>query len=290
MLIAHLSDVHIAESGSVQGPGFDTAAIFEAAVSELNAFEPRPDIVLMTGDFTGSGTVAEYEVFKQILEKLEIPFHLIPGNHDNHTAMRAVLGELDALGDDGTFIQHVVDDYPVRLIGLDSTMVGHHSGELCEKRIAWLDGCLEEARDRPTALFMHHPPVTTGIWWLDCIGLSQGTEALEELIGRHRQVKAVFCGHFHRAIQSTLSGVPVFIAPSIGIASVLDLRHEGPPRSISEPPAMQFHSWTGASFVTHTHYVGRNDTVLDWIPLMPNWPVRLELMRNHAPIPKDLGI
>ena len=67
MLIAHISDVHIAESGPVQSQGIDTAAIFEAAVSELNAFEPRPDIVLMTGDCVDSGIVGEYEVFKRIL-------------------------------------------------------------------------------------------------------------------------------------------------------------------------------------------------------------------------------
>ena len=187
-------------------------------------------------------------------------------------------------------MHQVIDGHPVRLIGLDTTMTGYHNGELCEKRVAWLDARLEESSDQPTALFMHHPPFQTGIWWLDRIGLSQGGKALEILLRRHRQVKAIFCGHVHRAIQSTVGDVPVFIAPSTGIASKLDLRHEAPPRMIAEPPAILLHYWTGYSFVTHTHYVGRNDTVLELIPLMPNWPSRLELMRDRRPIPKDLGV
>ncbi len=289
MLIAHVSDLHVKQAGTDQILECDQNASLESAISELNAMEPRPDIVLLTGDLTNSGAVAETEVLKRILDGLKIQFYLIPGNHDNLAALRAVFGQQIAPGKEGGFMHQVVDGHSVRLIGLDTTMTGHHSGELCEKRIAWLDASLGDARDKPTALFMHHPPFQTGIWWLDCIGLLQGGKALEDLLKKHRQVKAVFCGHVHRAIQSTLSDVPVFIAPSTGIASKLDLRHEAPPRMVAEPPAILLHYWTGSSFVTHTHYVGRNDSELELVPLMPNWPSRLELMRDRRPIPKNLG-
>jgi len=289
MLIAHVSDLHVKRSGTDPILECDSNANLESVISELNAMQPRPDIVLLTGDLTNSGAVAETEVLKRILDGLEIQFYLIPGNHDDLEALRAVLGEQIAPGAEGGFMHQVIDGYPIRLIGLDTTMTGYHSGELCEKRIAWLDASLEKSRDKPTAIFMHHPPFQTGIWWLDCIVLSNGGKALEGLLKRHRQVKAIFCGHVHRAVQSTLSDVPVFIAPSTGIASKLDLGHESPPRMVAEPPAILLHYWTGSSFVTHTHYVGRNDTELELIPLMPNWPSRLELMRDRRPIPKNLG-
>jgi len=289
MLIAQLSDLHVKRVGADPVLECDQNANLGNAIAELNAMRPRPDIVLLTGDLTSSGTVEETEALKEILHGLEIRFYLIPGNHDNLASLRAVFGRQIAPGDEGDFMHQVVEGHALRLIGLDTTMTGYHSGELCEKRIAWLDARLEEARDQPTALFMHHPPFQTGIWWLDCIGLSQGSEALEKLLKKHRQVKAVFCGHVHRAIQSTLSQVPVFIAPSTGIASKLDLRHEAPPIMVAEPPAILLHYWTGSSLVTHIHYVGRNDSELELVPLMPNWPSRLELMRQRKPIPKSLG-
>ena len=290
MLIAHVSDLHVKQAGADQTLDGDPNTGLICAIADINAMDPRPDIVLLTGDLTSSGAIAETELLKKILDNLEIKFYLIPGNHDNLAVLRAVLGQKIAPGNNGDFMHQVVDGHSVRLIGLDTTMTGYHNGELCEKRIAWLEACLEDARDKPTALFMHHPPFQTGIWWLDSIGLSRGGEVLEDLLKRHRQVKAIFCGHVHRAIQSTVGDVPVFIAPSTGIASKLDLRHEAPPRMIAEPPAILLHYWTGYSFVTHTHYVGRNDSVLELIPLMPNWSSRLELMRNRRPIPKDLGV
>ena len=289
MLIAQVSDLHVKKSGTNKILECDQNANLESVISELNAMDPRPDVVLLTGDLTSSGEVAETEVLKQILDGLEIQYYLIPGNHDDLAALRAVFGHQTAPDAEGGFMHQVVDGHSVRLIGLDTTMTGYHSGELCEKRIEWLDARLGDARDKPTALFMHHPPFQTGIWWLDCIGLLQGGKALENLLKKHRQVKAVFCGHVHRAIQSTLSEVPVFIAPSTGIATKLDLRPEAPPTMVAEPPAILLHYWSGSSLVTHTHYVGRNDTELELVPLMPNWLARLELMRNRKPIPKNLG-
>ena len=289
MLIAHMSGTHVKEVGTDRILRCDQNGNLECAISEINAMEPRPDIVLITGDLTSSGAVAETEVLKRILDGLEIQFHLIPGNHDNLAAMRAILGHQIAPGSDGDFMHQVVDGHSVRLIGLDTTVVGYHSGELCEQRIAWLDASLGDARDKPTAIFMHHPPVATGIWWMDRTGLTAGGEALKDLMEKHRQVKAIFCGHVHRAIQSTLGGVPVFIAPSTVVAVTLDLRHESTPRMIAEPPAILLHFWTGSSFISHTHYVGRNDAEFDFLPVMPNWPLRMKLMRDHAPIPKNLG-
>lgn len=286
MLIAQISDVHISDSIHPAIGGVNTAAVFEATVIELNAMKPRPDIVLFTGDFTDDGTIAGYEVFRSLLQYLEIPFRLIPGNHDNRTAMRQVLGDLDKLGDKGTYIQHDVDDYPVRLIGLDTTVEGHHSGELCNHRIAWLEDRLNENTEKPTAIFMHHPPFDTGIWWMDGIGLTRGIEALEQLIKQHRQVKAIYCGHVHRSIQSTLGGVPVFVARGLHVAVAFDLGQETIPKMINEPPAILFHKWTGKAFVTHTHFVGQDGEAIDVRPSMPNWPRRVELTRKRAPIPK----
>lgn len=289
MLIAQITDLHIKGDAAPDEKPERSIANFAKTISDLNALAPRPDIVLITGDITENGKIEGYRLFLHELKRLEIPYRLITGNHDEYDSFCEILGGPDQSDDTAPFIQHDTNEYPVRLIGIDTTKPGHVSGELCQQRLDWLEQKLQEDTEKPTAIFMHHPPFNTGIWWMDCLGILQGLDAFTEILMRHQQVKAIFCGHVHRNIQSSLAGVPIFLAPSVTTAVELSLGHEAPPTFISEPPAYLLHVWTGKTFVTHLQYIGRNDVVTDLLPGMPNWPVRLDLMRRGQPIPKYLG-
>ena len=55
------------------------------------------------------------------------------------------------------FFHYAVEDDPIRLVGLDTSVPGHHHGMMCEERLRWLDETLSAQPDRPM-IFMHHPP------------------------------------------------------------------------------------------------------------------------------------
>jgi 3',5'-cyclic AMP phosphodiesterase CpdA len=149
-----------------------------------------------------------------------------------------------------------VDDLPVRLIALDTVVPGQPGGLMCAERLAWLDARLTEAPDRPTLIVMHHPPFRTGIGHMDAMGLANA-EAMREVVGRHRQVEAVVAGHLHRPIQTRWAGTIATTAPSTAHQVALDLRPDGPPQFVMEPPACQLHVWTpGCGLVSHTSYIG----------------------------------
>jgi 3',5'-cyclic AMP phosphodiesterase CpdA len=95
---------------------------------------------------------------------------------------------------DGAFIQYTVEDWPVRLVALDTLIPGESGGRLCAERLAWLDARLAEAPGRPTVVFMHHPPFVTGMRKMDEMGLD-GTDGLAAVIRRHPQVERIVCGH-----------------------------------------------------------------------------------------------
>src|SRR4051812_21778583 len=79
MLIAQISDLHITADGKFAAGKVDTRAALAAAVDELNALRPRPDLVAITGDLINGPLPGEYEVLAEVLARLELPWCAIPG-------------------------------------------------------------------------------------------------------------------------------------------------------------------------------------------------------------------
>jgi len=76
-----------------------------------------------------------------------------------------------------------------------------------------LDATLAADPLRPTILFVHHPPVPTGIDWLDAHAIANSTELLE-VLAKNRQVRRVFFGHVHMPLHITVRGVQFTSVPS----------------------------------------------------------------------------
>jgi Icc protein len=93
---------------------------------------------------------------RRLLAPLRMPIYVIPGNHDARDPLRAAFGGDGYLSSDG-FIQYAVEDYPLRLVALDTLVPGKHHGELCADRLDWLDRTLAAAPDRPTLVMMPSP-------------------------------------------------------------------------------------------------------------------------------------
>jgi len=147
----------------------------------------------------------------------------------------------------------------LRLIGLDTIVPGQAGGEMCARRLAWLAARLGEAPDRPTVLFMHHPPFVTGIEHMDAMRLAD-EESFAAVVRRHPQVVRVLCGHVHRAIQAPFAGTTASIAPSTAHQVALDLRPQGPSAFMLEPPGFQLHIYDErVGLITHTAPIGAFD-------------------------------
>ena len=124
----------------------------------------RPDVLLLTGDLVDHGAPDEYKLLRDLLDQVDIPTYLIPGNHDDRASLVAAFRDHEYLPLDGGPLAYTIDDFAVRLIGLDTLRDGYHDGELDAARLGWLDEQLAAASDAPTLVFMHHPPFATGIW------------------------------------------------------------------------------------------------------------------------------
>jgi 3',5'-cyclic AMP phosphodiesterase CpdA len=254
MLIAQVTDPHIKAAGQLAYRQVDTAANLARCIGHLLGLKRRPDLVLMTGDLTDFGREEEYRLLRELIAPLPMPVYVIPGNHDERENFRRAFHDHRYLPVAGK-LHYVIDDYPIRMIGLDTTIAGKSGGEVDAACLAWLTDCLVAAPERPTLLFMHHPPIISGIEHMDVQNCANAAE-FGNLLRKHPQVCRIVCGHVHRPIHTHWNGLIVSIAPSASHYVALDLG-EAPHRDFYlEPPSIHLHSWHKECLVTHLSFVG----------------------------------
>lgn len=255
-LLAQITDMHIKAGGKLSYRVVDTEASLARCIEHVLELPQRPDAVLFTGDLTDFGRAEEYDNLARLLEPLAMPFFLMPGNHDDPVAMRAGFPAHSYLRQREGKLDYVIDDFPVRIVALDSTIPQQSGGELSASQLEWLDETLRGAPGKPTIVALHHPPFRTGIGHMDKMGLAN-PEQLEAVIARHPQVERVLSGHLHRPIVKRFGGTVASTSPSPSHQVALDLADDAESRFMMEPPAFQLHLWReGVGVVSHTAAIG----------------------------------
>ena len=131
MLIAQITDTHIKRKGALAyGNKLNSALCLKKVVAHCNKFDPTIDFVIVTGDLTDSGQLEEYEEFDKIMNFLEMPWFVVPGNHDNNQNLIKFFKNHDYLPRNGNYCNFVIDKYPFLFIGLDTTVNGENYGKL----------------------------------------------------------------------------------------------------------------------------------------------------------------
>src|SRR4051812_18739345 len=227
-VLVQLSDPHIRIGPDDRG----SARALAAAVERVLALPDRPAAVLVSGDIADSGAAAEYERARELLAPLDMPVHLLAGNHDafpERTAYTAACGG-------------------IRLVACDTSIPGRDEGELDAD---WLAARLAEDAETPTVVALHHHPVALGIPWLDRIGL-RAPERLAAVLTPN--VRRVVAGHVHRTSFATLAGVPVVTCASTNLQARLELGATTM-EMVAEPPSLLVHALAGGELVTHVQPV-----------------------------------
>ena len=256
MLIAQLSDPHVRPEGVLYQGVVDSNAQFAAAIAQVNALDPRPDLVLLSGDLVDHGRDDEYAMLVRMLGALDVPVLAIPGNHDEREAFRRAFTGQPWLPAEGPIDYVTGGSGAVRIVALDVTLPGLHHGLVGEAGAAWLESVLAMEPTRPTIVMMHQPPFVSGIPYIDTYSCREG-QRLAAVIARHPQVERILCGHVHRFMQLRFGGTILCTAPSTTTAIALRLRPDARPASYIEPPAMLLHHWQeGSGLVSHFVPIG----------------------------------
>ncbi len=286
MLIAQMTDIHIGFEPEARPEELNRTR-FRAVLDRL-AKQPNPiDLLLLTGDITDRGDRESFEKTAELLGELDMPVKALVGNHDTREEL------LNAFPDTATtadgFIQSAFVQEGLLVIMLDTLEPGRHGGAFCESRAAWLADTLAANPDVPVVIFMHHPPVISGIAWMDPDPADKWLKRLCEAVSGHEaRIMAIHCGHLHRQLSARFCGIPVSVTPSVAPLVSMDMRpissSKPDARALitTEPPTYALHRWEDGHFASHY------ERVCDWEVIAYYGP-HLQPMIKHMEDEKGLG-
>ncbi len=254
--IIQISDPHIVPHGQLAYGQVDTAAALATCVETVNRLLTKigpVDLAIVTGDIADFGTKEEYQRFREIMSPLNLPYRVIPGNHDNIVNMRACFSDQSWMSSKGPINWKIKFDDLV-LIALDSSIKGYAHGQLSDETLLFLKKTLELQKGSPIVLALHHPPIMTGIEKVDMNNLRDSSQ-LQSILSRYPGELRLICGHVHRNIVALFGSVICQIAPGISHAVTMDLRLSAPTSLTKEPGGFLLHE-TGSGIVSHCIPIG----------------------------------
>ncbi len=213
-VLLHLSDTHLRAGDSRIWDAISGAEHLARALGVIEASGVAPDAIVVTGDLVDLGERAAYADLRAMVEpfaaRLDAPVVWVMGNHDDRAAFRAELW--DDHSADLRPIDRVDEFDGLRIITLDTSVPGHHHGELSDAQLAWLAGILATPAPLGTIVAMHHPPVPSVLALAATVELRE-QRRLEQVL-RGTDVRAIIAGHLHYSTFATFAGVPVSVASS----------------------------------------------------------------------------
>ena len=221
MRIAILSDIHMIPRDGVErfflygDLEVNLKVQFNFLVSKLKKIDPAPDLILINGDLTNESDLESYRTIAKGLEEFEIPKFAVMGNHDSHLNLHKLFPSPDKTKVQSFFSFDMAQNH---FVLLDSVSESDDYGNLVEgyidhDQMKWFKNDLEENSDKPTFVFLHHPPLNVGVEWMDELGLKNKQEFWDTLSGND-QIKKIFFGHLHHYREMNHNGFEVISIPS----------------------------------------------------------------------------
>nr|WP_244962629.1 phosphodiesterase [Cryobacterium roopkundense] len=211
----HLSDTHLLAGGNRLYGSVDVDAHLRGLFAEVEASGARPEAIVFTGDLADKGEPGAYERLREIVDpvaaRLGARVIWVMGNHDDRAAFRT--GLLDQPPGQAPLdepVNRVFELNGLRLITLDSSVPGHHYGEISPESLAWLAHELRVPAPDGTILAMHHPPVPSVLDLAVSVELRNQHPLAEVLRGT--DVRSIIAGHLHYSSTATFAGIPVSVA------------------------------------------------------------------------------
>jgi len=268
--IAQITDLHVGREIPFHSGNIVLYDQLVKAVESVNSLDPLPDVLVVSGDLANHGNEKDYKRVHDLFKTLNMPYYIVVGNHDQRSSLRSIFSEHTYMNTGSEFIQYALEDYPVRIVVIDTLAVGSHRGLMDKERLDWLDKTLAQEKKKPTMIFMHHPPFETGMPYPDSLGMD-GKEELGAIIRKYSNIEAVASGHTHREAALRWNGTVAYTTPSSSFSYKLEFYDVDDLDPLMEPPAYRVFRWDpGVGLVSHLCFSGTYEYgITEGVPAPP---------------------
>ena len=250
-LLVQITDTHIQPKGQLLYGQVDAALHLRNSVEEIARIRPIPDLVVITGDLVEKPDRESYEHFKELIAPIQVPVYVLPGNHDDPVLMAEMFADTGAFPVTDATNQYAVEVNSFRMLALNSHIGGSELPEFDGEHLDWLVRELPKS-DKPTMIAIHHPPMKTGIEFIDMGGTQWFQELKEVLSGRHN-VHLVICGHCHTDMSGRIGSVPVYMCGSVAHQLIAARGMDIAPSFVAEPVPPVLHHFIEDHFVSGSY-------------------------------------
>jgi len=215
MKIVQITDLHISGESS-NTFGVDVRQNFLDTLKAVRSISP--DFIVLSGDLCfDTGDPKIYLWIKSHVDFLKIPYTVIGGNHDDPAAIAQAFNMEHLLVGGELYFKRVLGGHTVLFLETST-------GVVSDLQLKWLD--LELSRlKKDTVIFMHHPPVTGGVPYMDANYALRNMDDIQRVFFAFPHHLSVFCGHYHVEKTLTVRNLSVHITPSTYFQ--IDWRQEG---------------------------------------------------------------
>jgi len=209
-VLLHISDTHLVADGSLYG-AVDADGRLGELLEQLTHSGMRPDAIVFTGDLADAAEPEAYRKLRKVVEPFaaELGAQLIwvMGNHDNRAELRNwLLDEAPSMAP----LDRVCTIDGLRIITLDTSVPGHHYGDVNQSQLDWLAAELRTPAPHGTILALHHPPIPSVLDLAVTVELRDQASLGRVLKGG--DVRTILAGHLHYSTTATFVGIPVSVA------------------------------------------------------------------------------
>ena len=190
--------------------GGNRPGIFEQAVKKINLL--KPEFVISVGDLIEGYTEDEAKIdsqwdeFDYLVERLEMPFFYIPGNHD---VTNRVMEKKWQQRHGALYYHFIYHDVLFIFLNSENPPQGHEADNISLEQIEYFKKVLDRHQNlRWTLVFMHKP------MWLGGNGKNETWPKMEKLLDGRKYT--VFAGHHHTYNRSIRNGHQYFVLATTG--------------------------------------------------------------------------
>ncbi len=218
---AVLSDVHVSTAANAVNNSRNltkTIAYLQGAVKQLNSSDVS--FVVFSGDVVQQANKYPIVMFAKIINNLEKPYYVIPGNHDlakfsgidnkeffrlinkfSHNKTRKAPAVMRRDGKTVFIVMNGVNE-----------LIPGSKGYFKESELIWLDKKLKRYKNKNVVIIQHYPLVEPRP---DKTHKTYDGENYLKLLSKHKNVIAIISGHYHTDNEITQDGILHISVPAL---------------------------------------------------------------------------